>query len=287
MKSMTGYAWATRKDEQYFLSVEIKGYNSRFLEMSVYLPPFLSGLESRIRERISNRYRRGKIEAAIKLREYNAQVSVSVNREAVRAYAGALALLAEEFGLEGRPSLEMLINLEGVLETERPRDDERCWTLIEPALDDALERFEAERSREGRHTEENILSHVERIESLLEAVNSQAPLIEAAFRDNLRNRFREVLGEADEGRIITETAVLLVKASIAEELSRLSAHLAEFRAEAAQNPAPGKKLDFLSQEINREVNTIGSKSPDLTVSRAVVDMKDAIENIREQLRNVE
>jgi uncharacterized protein (TIGR00255 family) len=285
---MTGYAWTTRQDEQYFLSIEIKGYNNRFLEISTALPPFLSALESRIREQVSGRFRRGKIEVAVKLREYNAPLTVSVNREAVKAYGRAIALLTEEFGLAGKPSLETLLGLEGVLETEKSRDDERCWLLIEPALRYGLDTFEAERAREGEHTEKDILSYIGQIESLSNTVRAQAPEIEAAFRENLRNRFRELLGDAlDEGRVMTETAALMVKASIAEELSRLSSHLAEFRAEAVRNPAPGKKLDFLCQEINREVNTIGSKSPDLTVSRAVVDMKDALENIREQLRNVE
>jgi uncharacterized protein (TIGR00255 family) len=112
--------------------------------------------------------------------------------------------------------------------------------------------------------------------------------MEKEFQENLRGRFKELLGDGiDENRILQETAVLLVKNTIAEEISRLEAHLAEFRAEAERNPSPGKKLDFLCQEINREINTIGSKTPNLEVSRAVVDMKDALENIREQLSNVE
>jgi uncharacterized protein (TIGR00255 family) len=112
--------------------------------------------------------------------------------------------------------------------------------------------------------------------------------MEAAFRENLRKRFAEVLGDAiDENRVLTETAALLVKYTISEEISRLGSHLAEFKAENERNPRAGKKLDFLCQEINREINTIGSKTPNLEVSRAVVNMKDALEDIREQLRNVE
>jgi uncharacterized protein (TIGR00255 family) len=288
MKSMTGYAWITLQEERYSLSVEIKGYNNRFLEISVFLPAFLSVLESRVREKISARFGRGKIEASVKLRDFNAPLSVSVNKEAVKAYAGAISLLTEQFGLEGKPSLDVLLQLEGVLEAEKNTDAEHSWLLVEPALNEALDRFEAERRREGEHTEKDILSYIEKIELTSGAVSLRAPQIEAAFRENLKNRFRELLGEEiDESRALTETAALMVKASIAEELSRLSSHLAEFRAEAARNPAPGKKLDFLCQEINREINTIGSKSPDFEVSRAVVDMKDALENIREQLRNVE
>ncbi len=122
----------------------------------------------------------------------------------------------------------------------------------------------------------------------MEVVAGHAPALERSIADNLRSRFAELLGNAvDENRILAETAVLLMKYTISEELARLRAHLEEFRSEAARNAAPGKKLDFLCQEINREINTIGSKSPILEVSRAVVSMKDALENVREQLRNVE
>ncbi|MDR0878329.1 MAG: DUF1732 domain-containing protein, partial [Treponema sp.] len=111
---------------------------------------------------------------------------------------------------------------------------------------------------------------------------------ESSIKENLKSRFAEVLGnQIDENRILAETAILLMKYTISEELSRLASHLGEFRAETERNPSPGKKLDFLCQEINREINTIGSKTPILEVSRAVVDMKDALENVREQLRNVE
>ncbi|MDR2517535.1 MAG: YicC family protein [Spirochaetaceae bacterium] len=300
MKSMTGYAWAARQDEQYSVSVEIRGYNNRFLDISVSLPPFLSALESRVRERAAARFRRGKIEVFIKIREYNTPLVISINRAAVASWNAALETLAEDFALTKncapgngpgsavRPPLETLLHLDGILETEKVRDSERCGSLIESALDEALDSFEAERLREGKHTEKDILSYIEKIEKLSAEVAARAPEMDAAFREHLRSRFRELLdGEVDEARLLAETAVFLVKASVAEELSRLAAHLAEFRRETAASPAPGKKLDFLAQEINREINTIGSKSPDLAVGRAVVDMKDALENIREQLRNVE
>jgi uncharacterized protein (TIGR00255 family) len=288
MKSMTGYAYTIRQDENLSLSVEIKGYNNRFLEIAIYLPPFLSALEPGIREYLAGRFKRGKIEISVRLKEYNIPVSVSVNREAVRAYGEAIAVLSGELRLEEKPSLSMLLGMEGILDIEKDRDDERYRQLIEPALQTAADKFEAERIREGDHTEAAILSHIAVLESRVKTVTDYVPAMEAALEENLRSRFNEVLGnEIDENRILTETAALLVKYTIAEEVSRLSAHLAEFRAEAERNESPGKKLDFLCQEINREINTIGSKTPNLEVSRAVVDMKDALENIREQLRNVE
>jgi uncharacterized protein (TIGR00255 family) len=288
MKSMTGYAYAVRQDENISLSVELKGYNSRFLEMTVTMPAFLSALEPGIREYLAGRFNRGKIEVNVRLREHNVPVSISVNRAAVRAYGGAFAVLAEELRIEEKPSLAALLSMEGILDIEKNRDDERYRQIIKPVLQTAADRFEAERIREGNHTEADILSHVALLESLLGSVADQAPVMERAFQENLRSRFTELLGDkVDENRILTETAALLVKYTIAEEISRLQAHLAEFRAEVKRNGSLGKKLDFLSQEINREINTIGSKMPNLQVSRAVVDMKDALENIREQLRNVE
>jgi uncharacterized protein (TIGR00255 family) len=288
MKSMTGFASREIQDETISLSVEIKGYNSRFLDLFVYLPPFLSSLESEIRDYISGRFKRGKVEVSIRVKERNSDISVSVNHRAAKAYHDTILGLAGALGLREKPSLALLLGMEGVLEIEKTRDDEKYRALIQPLLQKAADQFEAERVREGKHTREDILSHIASLEASLGTVASYAPVIEASIRENLKTRFTELLGDKiDENRILAETAVLLMKYTISEELSRLSSHLAEFRSETERNPSPGKKLDFLCQEINREFNTIGSKTPVLEVSRAVVDMKDALENIREQLRNVE
>lgn len=288
MKSMTGYAYEERQDERVSLSVEIRGYNSRFLELFIYLPPYLSSLEPKVREYMASRCRRGKVEINIRFKEYNADISVSVNREAALAYGNAISVLARTLGIRGKPPLSVLLGMEGVLEVEKSRDDERNWKYIEPCLKAAADCFDEERIREGEHTLGDILSHIAVLESAVQIAAAHAPLMETSIQENLRNRFIELFGDKiDENRVLTETAVLLMKYTISEEISRLGSHLSEFRVEAERNLSPGKKLDFLCQEMNREVNTIGSKTPDLDVTRAVVDMKDALENIREQLRNVE
>jgi uncharacterized protein (TIGR00255 family) len=285
---MTGYACEELRNDQLSLSVEIKGYNSRFRDLFVNLPPFLSSLEPWIREYISSRFRRGKIEVGIRLKERSADVSVSVNHHAAKVYQEKISALAEELSINEKPSLSLLLGMEGVLEIEKNRDDEKYRGLIEPLIEKAADKFEAERAREGKHTQDDILSHITALEESAALVASHSPALEASIKDNLRNRFAELLGDQiDESRILSETAVLLMKYTISEELSRLSSHLAEFRAETERNPSPGKKLDFLCQEINREITTIGSKTPILEVSRAVVNMKNALEDIREQLRNIE
>jgi uncharacterized protein (TIGR00255 family) len=211
-----------------------------------------------------------------------------VNHEAVTAYAAAFNSLAEILRVDEKPDIKTLMSLEGVLDVEWLRDEDRYWERIEGPLKTALDIFSAERDREGRHTQEHILSQIDVIGDSLQQVALHAEELETALKENLRSRFTELLGDGiDENRILAETAVLLVKYTISEEISRLRSHLSEFRAEAGRSPCSGKKLDFLSQEMNREINTIGSKASQIEVSRAVVDMKNALENVREELRNVE
>jgi uncharacterized protein (TIGR00255 family) len=288
MKSMTAYAYREAQKADISLSVEIRSYNSRFLEIYLNTPPYLSSLEPKIRGYIAGRCGRGKVEASVRLKDINSPVKVLLNREAAAAYAEAIKNLAETLGSSEKPGLAMILGCEGVLEVEKDRGADRYWDRLEPVLKAALDDFDLERAREGKHTEEDILSHLGILESSLKTIVPFAPRMEETIKTNIRTRFAEVLGnQIDENRVLAETAVLLMKYTISEELSRLSAHFAEFRAETARNQSPGKKLDFLCQEINREINTIGSKSPIIEISRAVVDMKNALENIREQLRNVE
>jgi len=288
MKSMTCYAYKKESRDNVTISVEIKGYNSRFLDLSVNLPFWLSSLEPWVREYLNSRFSRGKLEVGIRVREEGAPISVSINENAAMAYKNAIGALAKTLNMPEEPGLEMLLGLEGVLEIETDRDIEKYRAFIEAVLASASDQAEAERAREGRHTMEDIFSHIAVLEESAQSISAFVPEIEKAIKENLRTRFAELLGDKiDENRVLTETAVLLMKYTISEELSRLSSHLKEFRLETERNPSPGKKLDFLSQEINREINTVSSKTPMLEVSRIVVEMKNALENIREQLRNVE
>ncbi|MCL2196647.1 MAG: YicC family protein [Treponema sp.] len=288
MVSMTGYAYREKTGQDFSISVEIKGCNSRYLEIFVNLPPWLSMLETKIREKISSCCGRGKVEVFMRIREHNTPIKISINKNAARAYFDAMNDMAKELGIKEKPSLQALMDMESVLEIEKNRDDERYWQEIQPLLDDASKVFCQEREREGKHTEEDILSHLGLIESSLNKVSAFAPEIEETLKGNIKSRFTELLGnQVDENRVLSETASQLLKYTISEEISRLNSHLGEFRKETQSNQRPGKKLDFLCQEINREINTIGSKSAIIEVSTEVVRMKETLENIREQLRNIE
>ena len=288
MNSMTGYAYQEIRENKIFVSCEIKSYNSRFLDLQVHLPPWLSVLETDIRKYISSRFGRGKIDVYIRVKNEDESFTLTLNKTLALSYKEAAEDLASSLGLDEKPGLNLILGLEGVAVTDIERDAELYRTMLNETAARAADMLETERRREGEHTKSSILSHLDILEAELEKISIEIPEMEDAIKINLKKRFAELLGDSiDENRILTETASQLVKYSVSEEISRLTAHLKEFRKETEENPAPGKKLDFLSQEINREINTIGSKTPVLDVSRSVVDMKNALENIREQLRNVE
>jgi len=294
MVSMTGYAYRTaetvceKTGQELSVSVELKGVNSRYLEMYVNLPPWLSMYEVKIREIISSCCGRGKVDIFIRVRENNVPVNININKNAARAYFDALMDMAKELGIKEKPSLAALMEMESIIEIEKNRDSDHYWKQIEPLLGEAVKDFCKERGREGEHTKKDIISHIDKIENSLKNISSFVPEVEKNLKENIKTRFNEVLGsQIDENRILAETASLLLKYTISEEISRLNSHLSEFRKEAENNARPGKKLDFLSQEINREINTIGSKSVIIEVSGEVVKMKETLENIREQLRNIE
>ena len=288
MISMTCYAYCEKSGQDLSVSVEIKGVNSRFLEVFVNLPPWLSMLEVKIREIISSCCGRGKAEVFIRVREHNVPVSININKNAARAYFDALNDIAKELGIKEKPNIASLLEMESIIEIEKKRDDGHYWNEIEPLINEAVKIFCLEREREGRHTQSDILLNLEKLETSLKFISDYIPSIEQTLKNNIKTRFTEIIGnQIDENRVLTETASLLLKYTISEEISRLTSHLREFRKETENNARPGKKLDFLCQEINREINTIGSKSVIIEVSGEVVKMKENLENIREQLRNIE
>lgn len=288
MKSMTGYGSAEYQDEKIHLILEMKSYNNRYLDIIINQPVFLNSLEPEIRKYIGENAERGRVEFYLKIRELEEDVVFHLDKHAASAYADSLRELTDVVGIDEKVSLAHLLSFEGLLKSEKKRDIDDYRKKIFPLLDTCLAQWEESRCKEGVETAKDINAHLAVIYEAVELFKSRAGEMEDNIKTNIRTRFNEVLGsEIDEQRILTETAVLLVKYSINEEIVRLKGHLDSFTSASKSGSAIGKKLDFICQEINREVNTIGSKSFIMELNQKVVEVKDSLENIREQLRNVE
>ncbi|MDR1232325.1 MAG: YicC family protein [Spirochaetaceae bacterium] len=286
---MTGYACVEKSVNGYVVSVEIRGYNNRFLETLVSLPPSMNAAESFVRNAVAEKCRRGKIEVSIRVKDERAPHPPVINKNAVLAYAALFQALAEVAGSEEKCAVRDLIRVEGILETHRDvYGANDAAELVTPPLVSAIDLFDAERQREGENTRQNILSYLANLEESKKKIKELAPKEEAQLKTVLQRKFAEMAGMAiDDNRLLGEVALLVMKYTISEELARLESHFSEFLADAKSNASVGKKLDFFCQEINREVNTIGSKSQSVEIIREVVSMKENVENIREQLRNIE
>ena len=291
MNSMTGYGYAERHDERFSAVVEVKSYNNRYLDINCSLPGILSQLEAQIRDRLAAAARRGRVEVFVRFRDDEEDLTVTVDKSVVNGYLKAFAELRAHAGIHEEVRLDHLLSREGVLKSERMVDADRAWSVIEPLLGEALQDFASSREAEGRRLALDIESQLEKIDQCVQAFETYAGEIEETIRNGLQSRLTEVLGDQiDENRVLSEVAVQLTRFSINEEIVRLRAHLDSFReigfGGEPEGPV-GKKLDFLCQELNREINTTGSKSILVEVNQQVVQAKDALENVREQLRNVE
>ncbi len=288
MTSMTGYSYVEKSTETSTVSVEIKSVNSRFLELTINLPPYLNQLESSFRAVISEKVVRGKVDVYIRVKETESDVEIAADTNAAKAYLVAIKKISDACGYSQDVPLSLIINQPGVLNTNKNYDVEKYYDLILPVLKESLEKFTFDRKREGENLKKDLLSKLDKLSECASFFKEWQPKMEGIFKETITAKFKELLADqVDENRIMTETAAMLVKYTINEEIVRLHSHLAAMKVEIENNPAPGKRLDFLCQEINREINTIGSKNQFAEVGAMVINAKDAIENIREQSKNVE
>lgn len=323
MNSMTGFGYAEDEDSGVNLSVEIKSLNNRFLDLIISLPASISVLEKQIREVLHGGFVRGRLEIAVRARDIEEPLDITVDEVAAAEWKAALERLSGFIGTREGVSLDLLTRQDGVFRISRGRGPELYWKILKPLLTSACAQVQADRHREGEQLQRDIALQIARIRESLARIAERAQEIKAEVEEALRSRFHEILGdEAGEQRVLLETASWIARTDINEEIVRLEAHIEAFTEEAFTEEAPsgadsfapearsaaeapsagvdvpsaagpagraakGRKLDFLAQEMGREINTIGSKTPRADVSRRVVEMKDALEKVREQLRNVE
>ncbi|HET6452168.1 MAG TPA: YicC/YloC family endoribonuclease [Spirochaetia bacterium] len=288
MISMTGFGHGEHRDTRAQMVLEIRSYNNRFLELSINLPYAVKQFEPRVREYLSSRVQRGKVEVYLSVLELEDSSEIVVDHARLRAWLAALDELRKTAHRKERPTLAHLMSLDGVLKTVSRKDPEALWASVQPLMDKVFAEFDATRAAEGRRTQEDIRRCAADIRDRMALIEARVPQIEARIRTGLQERFRELLGDGvDESRILAETAVQLMRGDINEEVKRTQGHLQSLE-EAVSAPGPqGKRLDFICQEIGREINTIGSKSMLMEIDQAVIAVKDSLEKIREQLRNVE
>jgi len=275
--------------------VEVRSTNHRFLEVVVRLPRELGALEDRVRAAVAERVRRGRVEVLVREDSGLRPREAVVDTELARRYADALERLRRELGLAEPVTLGALLALPEVVRLEEARPDpEATWEALHPVLQRALERLVDMRTKEGGRLAADLRERLARLESWVERVAQRAEELPRAYAQRLRQRVAELLRSLevdqppDEARLALEVAAFADRCDVREELVRLRSHLEEARA-LLEGPdgSVGRKLEFLLQEMQREVNTVGSKAADLEVTRAVVEMKSELEAIREQVQNVE
>ena len=289
MTSMTGYAYEEKNFTDAIVSVEIKSVNSRFLDLTINLPPYLNQLESYFRAKITESVVRGKVDVYIRVKELESNPDITVDQGAVKAYAEAVKKVSAAAGIDNsQAALSFILSQPGVIVSNRSYDMDKYKALIEPVFDSVLQTFNADREREGANMKRDLQEKLEKLSKCAQFFTEWQPKMEAIFKEQITSKFRELLADkADENRIMTETAAMLVKYTINEEIVRLNSHISAMRDELENNPRPGKRLDFICQEMNREINTIGSKNQFAEVGAMVITAKDSLENIREQSKNVE
>ncbi len=268
------------------------------MDLSVSLPSFLNPIEQKIRKLVAEKIARGKVDLAIRVRESASASKVTADLGAAKAYYDAIKSVADSLGADnfsggGAIPLSLVTGQEGVLSLSRDVDAEEYWKKIQPTFDAAMEAFLADRAREGNNLKADLLKKLDALDQCAAFFAQWQPQMEGKFREQILSRFEELLcdkvdrDKVDQNRVMAEVAALMVKYTINEEIVRLQSHLKAMRKEMEENPAPGKRLDFICQEANREINTIGSKNQFVEVGQKVIDAKDALENIREQSKNVE
>lgn len=292
IKSMTGYGQAENGPErQVRLKVEARSVNHKYLDSAIRMPREIQALEDKVRKAIQAVIHRGRVDMFITWRESTAEsVSVLLNRQLVQAYHNALLEVSQICDMDQAPDLHLISRFPDVLRVEKEQLDlDEAWTELEQPLKQALDSMVQQRLEEGERLTVDFHQRLKSVEVFADQVAERAPIVAVEYRKRLEERLRSYLEsvELDPSRLLTEAAIFADRSSITEELTRLKSHLTAFRQALGEAGPVGRKLDFLSQELFREINTIGSKANDYEITRLVVEMKSELEKIREQVQNIE
>lgn len=290
IKSMTGYGRCEDILSDRKITIEIKSVNNRFSDYNIKMPRFLLFLEDKIRKEASEYITRGKVDIHINIESYTDDSQVILNEAVAKQYIDAARKLRDTFDLRDDISTMQICRFGDVFRMEKAElDEDKLWEDVKSVLDRALESFSAMRAREGARIYEDLKSRVDFMSKLASEVDERSPMVVNEYKERLYQKIKETLEnkDVDESRVLTEVAIFADKVAINEETVRLESHFKEYYEILDSDEPAGRRLDFLIQEINREVNTIGSKANDLFITKTVVTLKGEIEKMREQIQNIE
>lgn len=291
IRSMTGYGRGESDAEGIRFTVEVRSVNHRFLELAVKLPSGWGALEEEVKRQVRRWVRRGRVDVTVTLEgDGAASRKLTVDWEAADSLLQASRELRERLGITGELTLRDLLHHSEVLKAEEQMPDPEVWKApLLTAVEQACQSLGGMRRREGRVLAEDLMHRTGVLAQRVEEIRSRAPQVVSDYRRRLEERIRELLGGVDPepDRLLTEAALFADKADIQEELTRLSSHIGQFREALRQEKPVGRRLEFLLQEMNREINTIGSKANDAQIAEKVVDSKSELEKMREQVQNIE
>ncbi len=287
MRSMTGFGQVEIKTPQGILSVEIKAVNRRFFELKTKFPPPLLALEPRVKSYIKKRVERGMLNLFVGWKTERRGI-VNIDRRLAKEYYRKLEPLRKELGLKDNLDMRLLIQLPDVVKVEESKDKiEKLWPVLQMALKKSTESLLSMKEKEGKDLQRDIVKRLKTVEKELHSIKVRSPQVVVGYRKRLAGRIKELSGGIGEDRLSLEVALFADRADISEELTRFQSLVNQFKKVAGEDKAVGRKLEFILQEMGREINTIGAKASDSLISQRVIKIKGELEKIREEVQNVE
>ena len=291
IKSMTGFGRYEIAEEERKITVEMKSVNHRYLDVSIKMPKKLSFFETAIRSELKNYIQRGKVDVFITYEDFTeSNICVKYNKEVAAEYVKYLEQMQKDFSLDNDIRVSTLSRYPEVFSMEEQTvDEEELWKLLDKAIKGAVEGFVASRIKEGGNLRDDLIAKLDGMLEHVDFIEKRSPEIITEYRQKLEDKVKELLGDAqiDESRLLMEVTIFADKVCVDEELVRLRSHIEMTKDNLIQGGSIGRKLDFIAQEMNREANTILSKTNNLEISNHAIDLKTEIEKVREQIQNIE
>lgn len=290
--SMTGFGRGEYKDDNYYFLVELKTINHKYADINIRLPRKISFLEDKARNLIKDHIKRGRVDLYIKLDLLGSEdVNLKFDETLASQYVNILTQIKSKFDVIDDISVMNIAKFDDVIKSEEKEEDEELlWSMFKKALEEALEHLKEMRNEEGKKLAEDVVMRCNLLKNYIDEIEKYSYNVVIDYKEKLNSRINEILENpslVDENRLAQEVAIYADKSSITEEIVRFNSHIDQLKNTVIKDESIGRKIDFLIQEMNRETNTIGSKSSDLNITNLVVEIKSELEKIREQIQNIE